>query len=47
VLAPPRTGELQAISLDATAALEQLGWTPTTDFAAGVRRTVDWLRLVA
>jgi UDP-glucose 4-epimerase len=44
ILAPPRTGELQAISLDATAAREVLGWTPATDFATGVGATVDWLR---
>lgn len=44
VLAPPRTGELQAISLDASAAEEVLGWTPATELATGVGRTVDWLR---
>jgi UDP-glucose 4-epimerase len=43
VLAPARTGELQAISLDATAAREVLGWTPKTDFATGVAATVKWL----
>jgi UDP-glucose 4-epimerase len=44
VLAPGRTGELQAISLDATAARAELGWDPTTDFVTGVRRTVEWIR---
>jgi UDP-glucose 4-epimerase len=44
VLAPGRTGELQAISLDATAARAELGWAPTVDFATGVGRTVEWLK---
>ena len=43
-MAEPRTGELQAISLDASAAGEVLGWAPKTDFESGVRATVDWLR---
>jgi UDP-glucose 4-epimerase len=44
VIAPARTGELQAISLDATAAHDVLGWTPQTDFVTGVAATVDWLK---
>jgi UDP-glucose 4-epimerase len=44
VLALPRTGELQAIALDATAARNFLGWVPATDLATGVGLTVDWLR---
>jgi UDP-glucose 4-epimerase len=43
-MAAPRTGELQAISLDATAARDTLGWAPQTDFVTGVAATVDWLR---
>jgi|SRR5581483_9628025 len=42
--AEPRTGELQAIALDAGAAREVLGWTPAVEFADGVGRTVEWLR---
>jgi UDP-glucose 4-epimerase len=42
--APPRTGELQAIALDASAAREVLGWAPQVDLDTGVARTVDWLR---
>jgi UDP-glucose 4-epimerase len=41
---PPRTGELQAIALDATAARNFLGWVPATDLATGVGLTIDWLR---
>jgi UDP-glucose 4-epimerase len=44
VLAPARTGELQAIALDATAARNFLGWVPATDLATGVGLTVGWLR---
>jgi UDP-glucose 4-epimerase len=44
IMAEPRTGELQAISLDATAARDALGWAPQTDFVTGVAATVDWLR---
>jgi UDP-glucose 4-epimerase len=44
ILAPARTGELQAISLDATAARDVLGWTPQTDFTTGVAATVAWLK---
>jgi UDP-glucose 4-epimerase len=42
--APPRTGELQAISLDSTLARNILGWVPMTDLTSGVGQTVDWLR---
>lgn len=40
----PRVGELQAISLDCAAAAAGLGWTPATDMASGIGRTVDWIR---
>ncbi|GAC1328803.1 MAG: hypothetical protein NVSMB13_16130 [Mycobacteriales bacterium] len=42
--AAPRVGELQAISLDATAARGGIGWEPFTDVATGVAATVDWVR---
>jgi UDP-glucose 4-epimerase len=41
---PQRTGELQANALDATAAADELGWTPGTDLTGGIGATVDWLR---
>jgi UDP-glucose 4-epimerase len=42
--APPRTGELQANALDATAAAQELGWSPETQMETGIGATVDWLR---
>lgn len=39
-----RTGELQRISLDAGRARTELGWAPAVDIAAGIERTVRWLR---
>jgi UDP-glucose 4-epimerase len=42
--AAARTGELQAIALDATKAEKELGWKPTVDLVEGVQRTVTWLR---
>ncbi|MEZ0051101.1 UDP-glucose 4-epimerase [Mycobacterium sp. MAA66] len=39
-----RTGELQAIALDAGRAHDQLGWEPVVDIAQGIERTVHWLR---
>jgi UDP-glucose 4-epimerase len=42
--AAARTGELQAIALEATRAREDLGWRPTVGIADGIGRTVDWLR---
>lgn len=44
VYAEPRTGELQAISLDCAAARAGLGWHPHVDLPGGVRSTVDWVR---
>ncbi|CAN5340901.1 GDP-mannose 4,6-dehydratase [soil metagenome] len=42
--APARTGELDAIALDAGKAAAELGWVPTVELAEGVARTVDWIR---
>lgn len=42
--APARTGELQAIALDAGKAERALGWTPAVALLEGVERTVQWLR---
>lgn len=39
-----RTGELQQISLDGGRAHAELGWAPAVDIAAGIERTVRWLR---
>ncbi|MGU3499854.1 GDP-mannose 4,6-dehydratase [Mycobacterium sp. C31M] len=41
-----RSGELQAIALDATKALTELGWAPGVDLSDGIARTVQWLRSV-
>jgi UDP-glucose 4-epimerase len=42
--AAARNGELHAISLDATKARRELGWTPSVDLPDGIGRTVQWLR---
>ncbi|WP_197375392.1 GDP-mannose 4,6-dehydratase [Mycolicibacterium baixiangningiae] len=42
--AAARTGELQAIALDAAAAEASLGWKPAVGFTEGIERTVSWLR---
>ena len=42
--APARTGEIHAISLDASRARRELSWCPSIDFAEGVSRTIAWLR---
>ncbi len=39
--APPRTGEVEAISLDATAAERALDWRPEMDLREGLRITLD------
>ena len=41
---PARPGEIQRIYLDATHARQVLGWTPSTSFAEGLRRTIEWSR---
>lgn len=40
-LAPPRTGEVQAISIDAGRAEQELGWRAETDLIDGLRVTLD------
>jgi UDP-glucose 4-epimerase len=42
-----RPGEIQRIYLDATRARQVLGWTPSTPFAEGLRRTIEWSRSAA
>ena len=42
-LAPPRTGEVQRISIDPSRAARELGWQPQTDLAEGLRLTLDSL----
>jgi UDP-glucose 4-epimerase len=42
--ADSRTGEIPAISLDYSAALSALQWSPRVDIRDGVRRTLCWLR---
>ena len=42
--APPRMGELQAISLDCALARAELGWKPQTDLRTGIAQTVAWIR---
>ena len=42
--AAARTGELQAIALDATKAEKELGWKPAVDLVEGIQRTIRWLR---
>jgi UDP-glucose 4-epimerase len=39
-----RTGELDAIALDATKAERALGWKPAVDIVEGIERTMQWLR---
>jgi UDP-glucose 4-epimerase len=41
-LAPPRTGELRAISLACGEAERVLGWRPKFELAAGLERTWAW-----
>jgi UDP-glucose 4-epimerase len=40
-LAPPRAGEVQRISLDASKAERELGWRATTSVADGLKLTLD------
>jgi UDP-glucose 4-epimerase len=39
--APPRTGEVQRISIDPARAAGELGWTPQMDLKEGLRVTLD------
>lgn len=41
---PARPGDYQARPVSTALASEVLGWTPTTTFADGVRRYLDWYR---
>ena len=41
---PPRPGDLRRISLDASLAKKELGWSPTTNLNDGLRQTVEWFR---
>lgn len=42
--AEARLGELQAITLDVSAAGVSLGWAPRVDLADGLAKTLDWIR---
>lgn len=42
--APPRTGELQRIYLDAQKAKQRLGWAAQTSIEEGLRLTVEWAK---
>jgi UDP-glucose 4-epimerase len=44
-MAPPRPGEVQAISIDPSLARERLGWEARTDLDTGLRLTLDSLGL--
>ncbi|MGH2936557.1 MAG: NAD-dependent epimerase/dehydratase family protein [Solirubrobacterales bacterium] len=41
--APPRTGEVQRITIDPSRAAAELGWSPKTSLADGLRVTLDSL----
>jgi nucleoside-diphosphate-sugar epimerase len=40
----PRPGDVRHSFADTSAAKADLGWSPSVDFADGLRRTVDWFR---
>ncbi|MGW0809616.1 NAD-dependent epimerase/dehydratase family protein [Nonomuraea sp. NPDC002799] len=42
--APPRLGDLPAMSVDPVPAHDGLGWEPRTDLPTGVKKTVEWAR---
>ncbi len=44
VMAAPRLGELQAISLDSSALTGRTGWRASVPLEEGLRRTVEWVR---
>jgi UDP-glucose 4-epimerase len=39
--APPRTGEVQRITIDPTRAGQDLGWSPQTELEDGLRITLE------
>ena len=41
---PPRTGEVERISIDSSRARDELGWSAKTEFVEGLRRTAEWAR---
>jgi len=41
---PARPGDLKARTVSNTRAREELGWAPTTTFAEGLDRTLEWYR---
>jgi UDP-glucose 4-epimerase len=45
--APPRSGDIRDSLADIRLADELLGYKPIVDFREGLRRTVDWYRLIA
>ncbi|OUC99504.1 NAD-dependent epimerase/dehydratase family protein [Streptosporangium minutum] len=42
--AEARLGDLPAMAVDPTPAIEGLGWRPQTDLVTGLKATVDWAR---
>ena len=44
VIAAAKRGEQLRSCLDATAAMEHLGWEPWTSLEEGIDRTVAWFR---
>ncbi|HEY0871087.1 MAG TPA: NAD-dependent epimerase/dehydratase family protein, partial [Acidothermaceae bacterium] len=44
VFAWPRLGELQAITLDVSAASAALGWVPRTALPEGLVKTIHWIQ---
>ena len=41
---PPRLGDINRITLDATRAGKELGWTPKVSLEDGLKATVDWFK---
>lgn len=41
---PPRAGDVRHITLEASAALRTIGWTPEVALPAGLAATLDWFR---
>ena len=42
-----RTADLRGANISGSRARDELGWEPTTTFADGVRRYVDWVTATA